>query len=694
MNEPKAIFPLFTQKLFRIPDYQRGYAWQKDQLSAFWEDLLNLSEGRNHYTGVLTLKEIPKEMISPEDPEYWLVKDLNYSMFHIVDGQQRLTTIVILLYAIVSFVKLLPKNVRLSNQEVFLTPNLTLQNVIDQFLYRIKPSGNKYRTYTFGYTEDNPSYKYLRYNIFEEEGSGYIQETFYTLNLANAKKYFHEQIQNLYEEEGDSGIRGIYETLVNRFHLNEYIIRDEFDVFIAFETMNNRGKKLSDLELLKNRLIYLSTLYGERALDSADQKNLRHSINETWKEVYYQLGRKKSNPLNDDDFLRAHWIMYYKYSRKRGNDYIRFLLDEQFTPKRIYERIEQIVELEQAEELIDVELLDEDETDEQLEETSERKGLSPTKINKYAKSLKSSAKHWYQTYFPEDDDTLSEDEIAWIQRLNRLGMLYFRPLIMSILKNIKEPELRVRAFRAIERFIFIVFRLTSVRSNYQNSVYYNAARQLDRGEIDLDQLLVMLDESAKFLFNKDGSFWDDDFKTLMAKKFKGGKGYYGWSGIRYFLYEYELSLLEDSRQKKVDWTSLLKHEKDRISIEHIYPQTDSDDWQESFGSLSENEKVHFEGSLGNLLLLSASINSSLQNDSFSLKKKPKYDHSGNKIRNGYSDGSHSELEVAKRRKWTPNHIRQRGISLFKFMEFRWDFKFSSNRVRSQLLFLQPEEYDA
>lgn len=694
MNEPRALFPLFTQKLFRIPDYQRGFAWQQEQLSAFWEDLLNLTEGRNHYTGVLTLKEISKEEISEEDPEYWLVKELNYSLYHIVDGQQRLTTIVILLNTLVSFVKSLPENKALKDHEIFLTPNLTLQNVIEQFLYRIKPSGSRYRTYTFGYTADNPSYKYLRYKIFEEGGAGTIKETFYTLNLANAKKYFNTQIQMLYEEEGDFGIQNIYDILVNRFHLNEYIIRDEFDVFVAFETMNNRGKKLSDLELLKNRLIYLSTLYPDKDLDLADQKSMRNAINEAWKEVYYQLGRKKSYPLNDDDFLRAHWVMYFKYSRKRGNDYIRFLLDEQFTPKRIYERIEQLVELEQTEELTDNNALDDEEANiEQADERVTLKGLSPVEINKYVKSLKSSAKHWSQTFFPEDDNVLSTDEIAWIQKLNRLGMLYFRPLVMSILKNVKEPELRIKAFRSIERFLFIVFRLTSVRSNYQNSVYYNAARQLDRKEIDVDALIGMLDYSAEFVFYQDGSFWEGDFKTLMAKKFKGGKGYYGWSGIRYFLFEYELSLLEDSRQKKVDWSSLLKHEKDRISIEHIYPQTDTEEWSADFGDLTEGEKVHQEGSLGNLLLLSASINSSLQNDSFSDKKKPKYDKQGIKVRNGYADGSHSELEVAKCRKWSPNHIRQRGIRLLKFMETRWNFSFSSNRVRSQLLFLQPEKYD-
>lgn len=40
-------------EIFRIPDYQRGYAWQKQQLNDFWEDLINLNSSRKHYTGLI-----------------------------------------------------------------------------------------------------------------------------------------------------------------------------------------------------------------------------------------------------------------------------------------------------------------------------------------------------------------------------------------------------------------------------------------------------------------------------------------------------------------------------------------------------------------------------------------------------------------------------------------------------------------
>ena len=127
------------------------------------------------------------------------------------------------------------------------------------------------------------------------------------------------------------------------FNLHE--IDDDYDVFVAFETMNNRGKKLTNLELLKNRLIYLTTLYDDEVFDEKDKSALRKKINDAWKEVYYQLGRNKSVPLSDDDFLRAHWIIYFRYSRKRGDDYIKFLLSK-FSSKGIFEKTPVLVETE------------------------------------------------------------------------------------------------------------------------------------------------------------------------------------------------------------------------------------------------------------------------------------------------------------------------------------------------------------
>ena len=60
-NELHSLSILFQNRLFRIPDYQRGYAWKREQLADFWDDLMNLQEDRYHYTGLLSLKPLSRK---------------------------------------------------------------------------------------------------------------------------------------------------------------------------------------------------------------------------------------------------------------------------------------------------------------------------------------------------------------------------------------------------------------------------------------------------------------------------------------------------------------------------------------------------------------------------------------------------------------------------------------------------------
>lgn len=79
MNTLQPLSQIFQNRLFRIPDYQRGYAWLETQLVDFWEDLMNLQPDRNHYTGLLSIKPMPREQIDEKDRCRSLRKDwLNY----------------------------------------------------------------------------------------------------------------------------------------------------------------------------------------------------------------------------------------------------------------------------------------------------------------------------------------------------------------------------------------------------------------------------------------------------------------------------------------------------------------------------------------------------------------------------------------------------------------------------------------
>ena len=663
-NELQSLSVLFQNKLFRIPDYQRGYAWKHEQLADFWEDLLNLHEDRYHYTGLLSLKAVNKSDVKSWDGDEWLL-DIGYKPFHVVDGQQRLTTFSILMYEIASFVKGLPENADKPDEDIFLGFE-SLKDIKVKYIVRKRPPQNIVTSYLFGYETDNPSANYLKYKVFEEPFGDTVFETYYTKNLKYAKNFFFENLRALFQSDGVEGIERIYRKLTLRLMFNLHEIEDDYDVFVAFETMNNRGKKLTNLELLKNRLIYLTTLFDDRKLDTRDKEQLRRIINDAWKEVYYQLGRNENAPLSDDDFLRAHWITYFRYTRKGGDDYIRFLLGK-FSAKNVYEKHAPIQEIEDDLALSDNDIGEDDGISE-LHSEGEAQSLiklAPKEIADYINSLKSLAEYWYYSFFPFDSG-FNNDERIWIDKLNRIGIGYFRPLVVAALSTEKTTasEERIVLFKSIERFIFVTFRIGGFQSNYQSSVYYNKSRDVLFGNASLASISENLDSTV------DGDM-DSAIKAFTARtnrRFDSGEGFYGWRDLRYFLYEYEYDKAVKYNIQKVDWSMFTRIEKDKVTIEHILPQTPTKwYWRNTYRIFTEGEIKLLSATLGNLLLLSKSINSSLQNDSFSDKK-----NSSSAGRRGYINGSHSEIEVAQENDWTAKHILNRGMSLLDFMQFRWN----------------------
>lgn len=703
MNELESLKNIFKDRVFKIPDYQRGYAWTTRQLKDFWEDLVNLPSERFHYTGLLSLKKVDRNVWTNWNDERWLIEDRGYKPFHIVDGQQRLTTFVIFIQAISEQLKSIPENKDKKDEEVYLG-SFSLKTIKEEYLVIERPPQFIIKTYKFGYEVDNPSFKFLRHKIFLEPNSGTIQETFYTLNLENAKRFFKENLQNYYDKYGLTEIEALFKKVTQNLMFNVYEIGDDFDVFVAFETMNNRGKKLSNLELLKNRLIYLTTLYDDKELKNDERNSLREKINDAWKEVYYQLGRNKQNPLNDDDFLVAHWIMYFQYTREKGDDYIRFLLEQKFTPQNIYAKTEvKLSSLQEFEEIREDEETDQEEVEVNGDEEVIvlRSKLSPKEIEDYVNSLKAAAVHWYNTHNPVNNSDLTSAESLWIDRLNRIGIIYFRPLVtVSFLNKDIDSKKRIQLFKAIERFIFITFRLSRAFSTYRNSEFYRAARQLRNNELSVDDIVQRLNDRMSYCFytpedSKESYFDYTYFQKFIDKKFKSGGGFYYWNGLRYFLYEYEMDKVRQRGSQKIDWKLFVKSEKDKVSIEHIYPQTPTHKtWKENFKDYKKSQQIFFQGTLGNLLPLSQSINSSLQNDCFDDKKNPKFNDKKEKIRQGYSDGSHSEIEVAGYDIWNPENILDRGNKLLEFMEKRWDLKFEDDYAMAELLFLDfmfPDE---
>ena len=700
MSSLSSFKAVFQNNIFRIPDYQRGYAWGEEQLISFWDDLLNIGEERSHYMGVLSVEPVKKATWENWNDEEWILRD-DVNPFYVVDGQQRLTTFSILIQSMYEYFKELPDSTGKEDSEIYIG-NESLKDIRESYIYIAQKPLGILKAYKFGYEENNPSFDFLRVEIYGVEKNKSLEPNYYTLNLKEAKKFFVKNINKYAEEFGSKSIEHLYRKLTRKMLFNFYTLEDDFDVSVAFETMNNRGKRLSDLELLKNRLIYLTSLYSIKEIKENERKAVRKTINDSWAAVYHQLGRNELSPLSDNDFLRAHWIMYYAYSRKKGNDYIQYLLEEQFNPKKVlrqgfksYQGLSDISEVREAD------YIEGDTIYEENDELVERKpDLLISEINDYVQSLRDTAEHWFNSWNPGLSKGLSGSEKLMLDRLNRVGIGYFRPLVVSSFVNQSITlEERLQLLERIERFIFVVFRVSRYMSNYRSSSYYGFARKLFFNDITVQEIIEELDSDMAWLHED-----HDDNRTIrisgfqdhISRKFKsGGKGFYGWNGLKYLLYEYEHHLSGKRNNDKLPaWSKFKIKDGDQVSIEHVYPQTATDEyWVKRFNQFSDTEKNSLLGSLGNLLPLSQSINSSFQNYDFDIKKSP-VTEKGQKIRNGYFDGSHSEIDVASNYpEWNAQAILARGLLILDFMEKRWDILLGDENTKKSLLHLSflPED---
>ncbi len=323
-----SIYEIFENRIFRIPDYQRGYSWKTEHVEALWEDLMNLDEKDNqvHYTGMITVqspfesdilkwqKELKHQEIHISSSEITIASHPSYRPLYIADGQQRLTTIVLLLAAF------------RDSGRFFMDNQLE-----SKFL--LKPL-NGFQFCVFGYEIDSPSHEYLYKRIFLKSNDELEQgETNYTENIKSAKLFFDEKLK----QADDLTLDRLYFNLVHSLKFNYYELPTHLNIFTVFETMNFRGKPLSTLELLKNRLIYLSTILP--GVDQEQKDKLRIKINESWIRVYQILARNKGKILADDDYLRIHWLLYFNHDTdgaKELQQFKRSLLEEIFVKKNLF----------------------------------------------------------------------------------------------------------------------------------------------------------------------------------------------------------------------------------------------------------------------------------------------------------------------------------------------------------------------
>ena len=652
----KSIHDVFTSRILRIPSYQRGYSWSnsetgdnvkadnlkkiKGELIDLWNDIINIPRGKWHYTGLLTLVEV-------KDCEYpWLPK---YKQFAIVDGQQRITSVLILIAVMLEKAEKLDIEFGIREGDTA----IRYLHIEKDGLYAC----------IFGYDQDNPSDKFFRQHILGLDGvEDDSRESVYTENLKNAKSFFEKMVSHYLKGADNEGqcLQELFDRVTGDLRFNEYVLPEELDEYVVFETMNNRGKPLSELEKLKNRLMYLSDKFEMKADESenssaseyfttAQKQDLIDSINKGWITIYQALGANKESPLSDNNFIKAHWITYFdRYNRSESNAHAIHLFNEYFTLERVYDD-----------------------------------KLKADDIRHYVKSLQSCAVIWNKIHHPRFFEAHEDNIKLSILGLHRVGFqASFKPLVLAALRQNNASDY-LPMIHALESYAFKVFDVSDRLSHTGNSRLYRRAPRVYYSNISAQDAYNEIENQTKdyyvFLF----------FKNQMQNihEARGSKGFYGWSGIHYFLFEYDSSLraknLTSTQASKLNWQDF----KGKNTIEHIYPQSAAlsydqyckgedtpdkkSDYQKiqqkwsAFEDYTPDQRSRLCNSLGNLLAISHSDNASFSNDQFEHKVDQLNKGSSYKARGYRYDSMSAQIVASRYLDWTPETIKERGVSMLK-----------------------------
>lgn len=216
---------LNTSRQFIVPIFQRNYSWQKSQYEQLWFDILRASkfkEKQNHFIGSIVYIDMGTPAGRPQQ-------------LLLIDGQQRLTTISILLCAIKDYVQKFNLETKLIN----------LVKIKNQFLYNSDEI-------------DEDRYKLLLNVQDKETYIKLIDNTIFTVNkpatnIIKCYEFFYERIEDFIKQHGQ--IDEIYAGIFKLSLVSISLDKDSDNPQMIFESMNSTGKDLSQTDLLRNYLL-------------------------------------------------------------------------------------------------------------------------------------------------------------------------------------------------------------------------------------------------------------------------------------------------------------------------------------------------------------------------------------------------------------------------------------------------------
>jgi uncharacterized protein with ParB-like and HNH nuclease domain len=494
----------FNGRFFEIPKYQRGYAWEIQNIRELFED------------GTIVLSK------SEDDDE----------KFYVVDGQQRITTTTLIISALIK--KLIEKD----------------QAYYERFYLK---EDERYRL-----TPLNRDCKFLTDLLDSKVGEPQNKSQRYLKEAYEEIKFKVEKIDDKLK----------FLKSVEKLEVMEFVENSEGDAIRIFQTVNDRGKPLSNMEKAKSLLIYFSNRYLDKKLDNqindcfSDIFEIYDDIKHLGEELNITLIKNKE--FNEDNLMRYHFVSYSDENYDPTASYVLQFLKNKLTNYRNSSTTENYQEIEDF-------------------------------INSYTESLKS--------FFENCKNVIerAKTEPKYFKLfvvLNLSATLY--PLIVK-LESLKLLEKNLET-KNYEKFTFYdLIELIEVR------VYKTRATD---PKADISRLVFDIDKKRSI----DIQNWLLWFNSRWMSKEEFQSRMYGWIFGNRALNHIFINYSESLQKREYKISELIAISNKNPNIEHILAQTPTFA-PRALGFKNKEDFIDFEHNLGNLTILERSLNSSIQNKS-------------------------------------------------------------------------------
>jgi len=252
----------------QIPLYQRNYSWTKKECKTLLDDLINIgvsAEDKTHFLGsVVYLKEYTPS-VSPIDK------------LILIDGQQRITTVMLLISAIASYINKSPDNF-----------DIDPEYLSSYYLINEREQNNKYKLLLSNY--DNYTLQKIIDNIGNYENISWDDD-----DSQRLKDNFQFFIKEINEFNFEKIYQGLNKLIIIQIALEPNLDNPQ----LIFESLNSTGRELNKSDLIRNYLLM--------GLSYEEQENLYVNY---WSKI--ESGFRTSTYVEFDDFIKYYLTIKFK----------------------------------------------------------------------------------------------------------------------------------------------------------------------------------------------------------------------------------------------------------------------------------------------------------------------------------------------------------------------------------------------